>query len=61
MNINKAIKALKEGKAIKRRMWSDYYIIEPYGPHDQDDNELLFTIEDVLADDWIVVLENQKP
>ena len=58
MNINEAIRALKEGKAIKRPMWVDHSIIEPYGPHDQDDNELLFTIEDVLADDWIIALEN---
>lgn len=57
MYIGEAVRVLKADKSIKRQMWSDYYIIEP---DYQDDYESMFSMEYVLADDWIVALETQK-
>lgn len=57
MYIDEAVRVLKVGKSIKRLMWSDYYIIEP---DYQDDYESMFSMEDVLAYDWIIALETRK-
>lgn len=46
-----AIAALKEGKTVKRKLWTTKVIERDFC----DDYSVMFTIDDIEANDWIII------
>jgi hypothetical protein len=53
MNFIEALRAMKNGKTIKRNLWTTKVIERDFC----DDYSVEFTIDDFEANDWIIVGE----
>lgn len=60
MRFEEALKAMREGKKIKRP--DNYYLVlnDNFVVNEVGDDELLFTREDLFAEDWEVVEDDNK-